>query len=147
MADQKMFQRVNSILIEFPELHRQQYWQEGDTAINNSCGTTRCVAGWAVWLKATDLELISRKRDDVTRDVLHSVAASVGVDTEDKYGDPKDLDSLYQEVGAKLLGLDYDEAHSLFLDMSNGRVTHRVESYAATGEDISDEEYNEAACG
>ena len=142
MANQEMFQRVNAILIGFPELHRQQFWQEEDTASNNSCGTTRCVAGWAVWLKAVDLGLVSRKRDYIDTDMLHQVAEHEGVSTVDSAGEPLDWGDLYQEVGAELLGLDYNKSHSLFMDMSDERVTHRVKSYAETGEDISDEEWD-----
>lgn len=141
MANQEMFQRVNAMLTAFPELHSQTWWEEPDTIANGSCGTTRCVAGWAVWLKAQDLGLISRKRDTLGSAVLRRVAERVGVETEDSFG-LLDEGTLYHRVGAVLLGLTEDQAHSLFMDMTHDRVTHRVASYATTGEDISDAEYN-----
>lgn len=143
MANQEMFQRVHAMLTEFPMLHRQKFWEEDDTALNGSCGTTRCVAGWAVWLKALDMGLVSRKREAVRNDLLLDVADHVGADTEDEYGDRIDRDDLYKDVGGALLGLDAVDAEHLFMDMVDGRVTRRVKSYAETGEDISDEEWDE----
>lgn len=140
MVNQEMFQRVNTMLTEFPELHDQTYWEEADTEATGSCGTTRCVAGWAVWLKALDLGLVSRKRDTVDTNMLHDVADHVGVPTEDEDGCEIGSGDLYELVGAKLLGLSQDDADNLFTDMNKHRVTRRVASYATTGKDISNEE-------
>lgn len=143
MANQELFRQIDGVLTEFPMLHCQQYWQEADTHATGSCGTTRCVAGWAVWFKAVELGLVSRKRDHVDLKMVRAVARSVNVDTTDEYGSELGMHSLYTAVGGELLGLDSDDAGYLFMDMNGGRVARRVQSYALTGSDISDEEYIE----
>lgn len=138
MADQEKFREIHEILTQFPELHHQNFW-EAEPEDNGSCGTTRCVAGWAVWLAAKDMGLMSRKRDTTSHDVLSAVAREHGIT------DPEYTSSgvLYPVVGARILGLDEDEAGSLFHDMNGARVVRRVASYAETGEDISDEEFDQ----
>lgn len=62
------------------------------------CGTTRCIAGWAVHLAARDGE--------EPRDTRWRIAHENGL-----------LSAAYESVGAHLLGLGVRDARSLFLEM------------------------------
>lgn len=142
-VNQELFQKIESVITEFPMLHHQRYWEANDTEENGSCGTTRCIAGWAVWFKAVELGLVSRKRDPVDNDMLHQVAEHMGVDVRDPdYGDFRSDAALYTETGAKLLGLDHDTAYNLFNDLVDKRAVARVTAFATTGADISNEEFD-----
>lgn len=138
------FQEVNALLIEFPELHYQGRW-ESDTTVSR-CGTTRCTAGWAVWAQARRLGLLTRKRDLTDAVVRRAVARSVGVDL---YDDDAFFtgDHYFSRVGAAILGLSLEDAAALFMDMNDKRVAARVASYAATGKDISEEEFRALSDG
>lgn len=137
-VNRKMFRELDEIIMEFPELHHQASWQSSPEQ-NGTCGTTRCIAGWAVWLKAKELGLVSRKRDDIDRDLLVQVAQHLGINRAEY----QRQDELYGEAGALILGLDGWEADSLFHDYSTVRVPVRVKSYAETGHDITELEYSE----
>ena len=138
MANQEMFQKVHAVLTKFPELHHQPTW-EAPAEDTGLCGTTRCVAGWAVWLKAEELGLISRKRDLMDDVMLVQVGQHLGLRVDpDEVG----VGAVYTKLGAELLGLNDDAAYSLFQDFNKPRVTARVKSYAETGEDLSDKEYD-----
>lgn len=132
------FQEVNDLLIEFPELHYQGRW-ESDTTISR-CGTTRCVAGWAVWVQARKLGLLTRKRDLTDIAIRQAVAASVDIDLSRSTAAGA-CDAYYTRVGAAILGLGRTEATSLFYDLDDKRVTARVASFALTREDISEQEF------
>lgn len=138
------FEEVNALLIEFPELHYQGRW-ESDTTVSR-CGTTRCTAGWAVWAQARRLGLLTRKRDLTDAVVRRAVARSVGVDL---YDDDAFFagDHYFSRVGAAILGLSLEDAAALFMDMNDKRVAARVASYAATGKDISEEEFRALSDG
>lgn len=136
--NQKMFGEIHQLLTEFPELHRQSAW-ETDPAHTGRCGTTRCVAGWAVWLGAKEAGLLDRKRQFTDDTVRERLADHLGVEQsdfeEDWYlGDYTRTD--YPVLGAKLLGLVGGQAHSLFHDHDDARVAERVRSFAETGADL-----------
>lgn len=136
MANREMFQRIDKILEEFPELHHQNFW-EAAPEVTDSCGTTRCVAGWAVWLKAVDLGLMSRKRDAVSNDIVRAVAEHYDLASITPI---IATDVTFEKLGAAILGLNENEAASLFYDLNNYSVSLRVRSYATTGSDLPDEE-------
>jgi hypothetical protein len=141
--NRKMFAEIHGLITEFPELHDQQTWEVGREE-TGKCGTTRCIAGWATWIAARDHGLLSRKRETTTEDVRHALAGRLGLVMADRdsqwyYGDYDVAD--YPVIGGHLLGLSSDEAYSLFHDMDDERVVARVKSYAETGEDISEEEF------
>lgn len=135
-VNQEMFREIHQITVEFPALHNQRAW-ESRPEQNGTCGTTRCIAGWAVWLKARELGLLSRKRDNVDRDLLVEVATRLGV--VGAY--MRATDKLYEKAGAAILGLSPDDAHRLFYDMDAARVPVRLASYAENGHDISENDF------
>lgn len=142
-VNQKMFGVVYGLLIEFPELHSQPSW-ETKPEDTGKCGTTRCTAGWATWVAARDHGLLTRKRQYTDADIRRRLAERLGLTEESLSGwyyEDYTFDS-YAVIGGHVLGLNDDQAHSLFHDMNNERVVARVKSFAETGEDISEEEYD-----
>lgn len=71
-------------------------WRTGE--YSGECGTTRCVAGWAVQL----VSLAGERNDDTRR----RIARDAGLDS-----------ASWSSVGAHLLGLDDAQAQHLFLDL------------------------------
>jgi hypothetical protein len=140
--NQKMFGEIYGLLIEFPELHRQIGWEDKPVD-SDSCGTTRCVAGWATWIAARDLGLLTRKRQHTDLDIRSALAVHLGLtddNAEGWYYEDYPANT-YGRIGGHVLGLDNDQAYRLFHDMNNKRVVARVKSYAETGEDISRAEF------
>jgi hypothetical protein len=143
MINQKMFGEIHALITEFPELHNQNTW-ESSPEENNTCGTTRCIAGWATWLGARDAGLLNRKREEATLSVRHTLATHLGIGTGTydyeeylgRYGRHE-----YAPLAATLLGLTGEQAAALFHDMNRDRVVARVKSYAETGADLSEEEW------
>lgn len=140
-VNQKMFAEIHELITEFPELHRQSAW-ETDPQETVDCGTTRCVAGWAVWLAAREHGLLSRKREFTDGTVRQELADLLGVtaqDIEDDWYLSEYGPTGYPVLGAKVLGLDGEQAYNLFHDFNNERVAARVKSYAETGADLPQE--------
>lgn len=131
-VNRDMFREIHDLTEMFPELHAQECWQ-APSGENGRCGTTRCIAGWAVWLKAREMGLINRKRDTLDIGMLRQVGRQAGADMDDVFG----WDSLYEVISRKILGLDNRAANSLFHDMNNARVLDRLKSYADHGHDLS----------
>lgn len=140
-VNQKMFAEIDEIISSLPELHRQHGWEERPEE-NGTCGTTRCVAGWAVWLAAKEHGLLSRKRDETTIEVRKRLADILDLphDSDDEYYYNGCYRTDYDMIGGKLLGLSGGQAHTLFHDMHNKRVAARVHAFATTGQDLPDEE-------
>lgn len=141
--NREMFAEIYKLITEFPELHRQASW-ETDPEHTGYCGTTRCIAGWATWIGARNHGLLTRKRQMTDDCIREALVDRLGL-TESGFtnGEYYDEYSVYSHpvIGGTLLGLDDDQAHSLFHDMHNKRVVARVKSFAETGADISEEEY------
>lgn len=90
-----------------PRQHSQVTW------VNPShCGTTRCVAGWAVFL-TTGSDLVDFR----------------GID----FVVPRGL--AYRETGARLLGLNRLDAGKLFFDVNDAEAVHALE-FLAKGDPI-----------
>lgn len=141
-VNREMFAEIHTLLIEFPELHRQASW-ETDPGSTGNCGTTRCIAGWATWIGARDAGLLMKKRQMTSPGIRTELAAHLGLVKEDIDPCLSEYETHdYAVIGARLLGLSGQEAHSLFMDLYDERVLARVKSFAETGEDISDEEYD-----
>lgn len=143
-VNQKMFAEIDEIISSLPELHRQFGWEEKPEE-NGTCGTTRCVAGWAVWLAAREHGLLSRKRDETGEEVRARLADILNLpqpdeDAEHYYNGCARTD--YPLIGGKVLGLSGEQAHTLFHDMHNKRVAARVHAFATTGQDLPDEEWD-----
>lgn len=142
--NREMFAEIHKLLIEFPKLHHQASW-EALPHQNGTCGTTRCVAGWATWLGARDHKLLTLKRQSLTESVRFELSRRLGITPESTDGGwfyEGYSTSDFPVIGGKLLGLTDDQAHSLFHDMHAARVVERVKSFAETGEDLSKADYD-----
>lgn len=124
MANRKAFADIHALLVQFPELHNQTNW-EAPADENSSCGTTRCLAGWATWWKAHKMGLLTQKRQVTDRDIRFAVARELRLEFAD-----------HAIIGAAVLGLSEDEATAIFHDFDRVRVVARVKSYAETGKDL-----------
>lgn len=105
----KTAQAILDILRLEPELHRQSIWEDdglfgavscgpGET---ETCGTTRCVGGWAIWLHHG------------------SVTAATG-----------DSNSTARVIAGELLGLDYEDAENLFYNTTDAQAISALEAIA-----------------
>jgi hypothetical protein len=141
-VNRKMFAEIHALITEFPELHHQGSW-EANPHYRNTCGTTRCIAGWATWLAAKEHGLLSRKRDMLNTGMLQQLAEVFNL--SDAENDANDYLSVYPVafhpvIGAHVLGLTDSQAQSLFFDFDHERAVARVWSFAKTGHDLSEDE-------
>lgn len=103
--NQPLFQLVLDQIRMEPESHHQGSWE-----FTNSCGTTRCVAGWAI-----------------------HIATGLGV--VEACNEYRRMQDHPQNVAAMLLGLTDLERDDLFYDMDRDNVLRKVEMYAMKGRD------------
>lgn len=132
-VNKAMFAEVHRLITEFPELHDQRNW-ELPAEKSDTCGTTRCIAGWAVWVKAKELGLLDRKRQLTDFEMRDRIREALGIDSI--YG------TNYDVLGKVILGLDDEVAENLFHDFNQKRALARVKSFATTGEDLPNEKYD-----
>ncbi|KPI09892.1 hypothetical protein OV450_3383 [Actinobacteria bacterium OV450] len=107
VLNQEMFQRIRDQITMYPETHAQWSWE--DTA--SWCGTTRCVAGWALHFT------------NPNQNVFKTAAQMCPDDSDDYVG----------EAAAKILGLTPLEAKQLFYHAGDSRAVELVEQYALKG--------------
>lgn len=139
MANREMFKRILEQIEHNPKSFRMAEWEEtfeeddryeisvyfpekGESELLSSseCGTTRCVAGWAVFFDAID------KGVDVNKRSLYRISAEAnGVDGDIDYLD-------YEALGAKILDIDHDVAIRLFY--SDNKTAYNVVKEYAEGE-------------
>lgn len=105
----ELFRRIEAIVRTSPNLLDMLHW-EGQP---NPCGTTRCIAGWAV---ALTVDGPVYKSDDTFSQSAKDLAAEHGAVTR---GGAVDMGIL----GAALLGMDLGPASDLF--QSPSRVAIR----------------------
>jgi hypothetical protein len=99
-------QKVLDQIVAHPETHDQADWETSSP----SCGTRRCVAGWAIHFAAPRLPSA-----DVARAVI---ARDLGVDPR------------YFIVGKELLGLTDAEAYELFYGTTDDEAVDLLGQYA-----------------
>lgn len=136
MANREMFQRILKQIELNPKSFRMAEWEdrfeENDsswvsvyfpedgrswTTSAGECGTTRCVAGWAVFFDAMD------KGVNVDKRPLWQIS-------KDANGNNPDVDYMdYQGLGADILGIGYEEADDLF-HTNNENAYNTVKEYA-----------------
>ncbi len=117
----ELFRRVHEVISVHPERLDMGSW-EGYTP----CGTTRCVAGWAVYL-TIGTELFDAEGRDHVR--MEELSLELGVPLLGQEGDIARVH--LGRVGAKLLGLSPEEATALF--HSNEEVASDFVALAAQG--------------
>lgn len=122
----KMLYTIANIIETFPEHHNQDTWVNCNFYLNDdnsssviydgnrfSCGTTQCVAGWAVIIENGGLK---HQHPD------GSLEFNNGNSLELSEGSYTDLAYVY--AGAEILGLEVDDARTLFM-------TTDIENYEA----------------
>jgi len=139
MNPQETAQAVLEQIRMNPETHSQEHWEakdglpeglSGPASADSRCGTTRCVAGWAMYLHGYTAMLhqdylLGRPEGDL--DPVHvsgiwwrnALGSQVGV---------------YHEA-SKLLGIKGRDAYNLFYHATNSQALHALE-YLAKGEAI-----------
>lgn len=117
-----MFQRIHHQITTHPESHNQSFFEMAAV----SCGTTRCVAGWAVWFEAED-------RPELGGGAVFEIASTyLEVEGLPAPGSPAAGGRIASEIAAAhILGLDTDAADRLFYTLDNDRAVECVEELAA----------------
>lgn len=120
----ELWKKIDKQITDHPETHFQGSWEadysefpglRGDGL--EMCGTTRCLAGWAIAFNSLPGEELCDARD--------RLAADLGV------GGP--WDDPYMTVAASLLGLGPERARELFLNISEGEIAEVVHEMATGG--------------
>lgn len=133
----EMFQRIEQIIRINPEQHSQKFFEmaEADVWLSEPhCGTTRCIAGWAIHLWGADngitnapIEVISKEyaeQHDTHRLIKEHYA-------DDPYG-MGGTDRMDAEVIAShILGIPLSDGQLLFFDMDDRSALDRVARYAS----------------
>lgn len=116
MINREMFQRIHEQIAAHPEMHDQSNWESRAPV----CGTTRCVAGWAIHFWATDQGMPS-SLELFHMAVRHPVNAT-------RFA--RSSGNLYQAAAADILGLTPRQATELFIDSGNEEAFDLVAHYA-----------------
>lgn len=118
-----LLEKVLNLIEEKPEKWEQASWVDsreltpGQLADMQAgkyemCGTTACVAGWALLLSGQYEPELS----PTGKYVISIREKATGLSLE-QMDDGDDADSIYERLGAELLGLDHDQAYRIFLGM------------------------------
>ncbi|WP_051819243.1 hypothetical protein [Streptomyces sp. NRRL S-920] len=102
---------IREQITSHPEAHDQREW-----GVRTECGTTHCIAGWAAVLTGATIDW--RGSEGGHRVYL--------VDDEDP-----------EVYAAGMLGLDHDEAHSLFYERDNAAALRRLDILIEKGKNAA----------
>lgn len=119
MPNAELFAKIRDVIKANPEGHEQSVFED------DACGTTRCVAGWAIYLE-TGAPLFTSDPGVCLTPEVRDLEGRLGLERV-QFED--DLD-MVPVIAQKLLGLSERQAHQLFYEMSNGRALELVERYA-----------------
>lgn len=119
-----LFQKIYDQITQHPETHDQKQFEW--TA---ECGTTRCVAGWAVAIHHQADSIYCRALEGIT---INTPDLPVNPDSPEG---TRWLSSTAVEA-MNLLGLTPEQAHDLFYDtMDDGKAVAKVLRYATKGDE------------
>lgn len=102
--------RVRDQITQHPETHDQAHWGRRGP----SCGTTRCIAGWAVHFGLPE-------SDQNWEDEL----LGGGAQLESAFDVERDIEL----VAADLLGISYNQADKLFFEWDNVEALALLDEY------------------
>lgn len=108
--NRELFQKIYDQISQHPETHWQGWWETTE----NACGTTRCVAGWAVHFQNTEQD-------------TYSTCCDLGYNGN------------HEIAGRELLGLTNEEAYELFYMTTDAQAAEQVELYALKGREWRNE--------
>lgn len=124
--EQLLAQIILGYIHENPEKHDQDHWVKLDEVESvdqiTACGTTACVSGYAV-LFSNDPNFVFKKNN------YSGIVLMYPAD------DTRDIDELYLERGAALLGLSEADARELFYHTNNAEAKEALK-YLAAGQPI-----------
>ena len=104
--------QVRDQITSHPETHFQGMFERDHHVLDNgSCGTTRCIAGWAIFFATGNT-------------VQKECFAWPPLSQMEKHP---------EGMGAKLLGLTDDEAHKLFYQMDEHKALELLDEYIEKG--------------
>lgn len=134
--DQDLFGRIDKIIQARPEEFGMEGWELRRPTIivdhrvaMDSCHTTRCVAGWAIHLTATDQGSQANSLHDMLKELVG----------QNEFGDPAHH---YERAARELLGLTHRESSRLFYT-SDERGARLVHAYATGGRPAAMELFRE----
>jgi hypothetical protein len=113
MANTELFRKIHEIISTQPRKFCMSFWEDP-----TDCGTTRCVAGWAVHL--TTGEPLYANNETFSIDHHPAVIRLAG-----RLGVPDDFDY----IGSELLEIEFDLGERLF-HCGNSVAAHAVELFA-----------------
>lgn len=123
--NREAFQKIHEVISVQPERLVMSTWEDDEAP--ESCGTTRCVAGWAVHFAVGAAPLFANTGG--VSDEVKSLAHEHGLDPDDFC-----TSTLFEVLGASLLGLSHGEGRTLFY-LSNDTAGELVR-LAAAGDDV-----------
>jgi len=116
----ELFAKIHEVITVEPRLFDMTTWED-----TNACGTTRCIAGWAVHLN-TNQPLYTQFGD--LHESVAELSESLGIEVIGGYN------SDFQNIARELLGLDAWTAARVFY-ISDTRAKQFVELAANGYED------------
>lgn len=113
--NQELFKKVHDVISATPRDLEMSTWEEPE----NQCGTTRCVAGWAIFL-TTGKPLYTPESNYMRMDpsVLELAGPTV----------TRDQDVKFEQIGADLLDLQFNECWLFYADSGIAREFVRLAS-------------------
>ena len=116
--NREAFQKIHQVISVQPKRLVMSSWEDEDEF--SECGTTRCVAGWAVHFNVDG---------GGPSDEVKELARNHGLDFDDF-----STASLFEQLGANLLGLSTREARTVFYLPND--VARALVRLAARGDDV-----------
>lgn len=120
--NQELFKKIDGIITPAPELLHMDSWED-----DNVCGTTRCIAGWAINL-TTGAPLYGR--DGHQSEATLALARRLGVEVRESIAGREYVE--IDELGAALLELTPGERPAFY--MNKDQAARFVELAAAGDE-------------
>lgn len=129
-------QWIKDQIIKHPHLHDQKDW-----AVKTSCGTRRCIAGWAALVhgEVFDAE-VQQSIDSGVWDYARTIveAGDYGEVTWGEWVGAKAAYRSYEPVGRRVLELDADETQNLFYSWGDSRALMALDLIIA-GKEVNEE--------
>jgi hypothetical protein len=122
--NREAFQKVHEVISAQPDRLVMSSWEDDEAP--ESCGTTRCVAGWAIHFAVGGAPLFDNEGGP--SDEVESLAREHGLDPDDYC-----TSTLFEWLGANLLGLPIREARTVFYLSSD--TAGELVRLAAAGDD------------
>lgn len=118
MINTELFAKVRDVIKDQPDQHDQSTWE---SVLTESCGTTRCVAGWAIHL-TTGEKVVHWEPGLPFIEASPSVRTLAAERNIQADSDDRDGLTLIPGLAASLLGLTKAQADILFFADNKGAL-------------------------